>query len=143
MDRNEDWLRGEIAARLLEEHDMTNVLVQERTGEITGPSVLLVHKAEYCQGREFGCVIHGASKHHMREWPLVWNQDGHFMSRLCEHNELHVDPDDAAFRESIWQGRFMGGHTVSAPVFGNAINLRVAMMAHECICKCCEKEAVA
>lgn len=136
---DEDELRAAAAARMLTEHDMISVrmLIQ---GEITEPTILFVHQAKYCQGREFGCVIHGASDHHMREMELVWDPAGHFMTRMCEHGQLHVDPDDAAFRESTWNGRFMGGHTVTAESLGNAVNLRAAMMTHKCTCKCCIKE---
>ncbi|MCZ2836576.1 hypothetical protein [Modestobacter sp. VKM Ac-2985] len=42
-----------------------------------------------------------ASRHHMREWPLVWDpQRGHY-GRTCPHGVGHPDPDDVVFLQSV------------------------------------------
>lgn len=53
-----------------------------------------VHPPEKCAGD--ACVIHNPSDHHMKEWPMDWNQQRGMMFRLCEHFVGHPDPDDRA-----------------------------------------------
>lgn len=57
---------------------------------------ILVHNEEHCDGN--GCCIHSPSDHHMKEWPLVWDQENKQMQRVCQHGCCHPDPDDVAFR---------------------------------------------
>jgi hypothetical protein len=66
---------------------------------MAGGRPLLVHRAEYCQGRN--CSIHNPSDHPLRVAPHVWRSDRGLMERECEHGIGHPDPDDLAFKKRI------------------------------------------
>ena len=57
---------------------------------------LRTHLPHKCRGQF--CCIHNPSPHHMRDWPLVWNERKNLMERVCEHNLAHPDPDDATYK---------------------------------------------
>jgi hypothetical protein len=59
-----------------------------------------VHPDTACEGR--GCVIHHPSDHHMRDWPLNWRNDRGLMERLCPHGVGHPDPDDLAWKQTVF-----------------------------------------
>jgi len=77
----------------------------KRTGvseifKINATQIIVTHSSDKCKGHF--CCLHNPSKHHMRDWPLVWRADKGAMERLCpEHGVGHPDPDDAAYNERI------------------------------------------
>lgn len=67
-----------------------------------GTKLVNVHSRTKCEGRH--CVIHNQSGHHMREYPLVWNDASRFFERVCPHGVRHPDPDGMAFQLSLPTG---------------------------------------
>lgn len=50
-----------------------------------------VHLEAWCAGKT--CLVHNPSDHHMRRWPLLWNDQRLCFERLCPHDITHPDPD--------------------------------------------------
>lgn len=64
---------------------------------IGSTEVFNVHDKKACAGRP--CVVHNQSDHAMRDWPRSWSVERMRAERLCPHGEIHIDPDDLAWRE--------------------------------------------
>lgn len=62
-------------------------------GQVIQQPVLLkgVHLQAACPGGH--CIIHNPSRHHMRDWPLLWDEHRKVFGRLCPHGHKHPDPD--------------------------------------------------
>ncbi len=56
-----------------------------------------VHPRRVCQAGGFPCVVHKPSKHHMRDFPLLWRGGRRLFERTCPHGVGHPDPDDLAY----------------------------------------------
>jgi len=56
-----------------------------------GTRIRNVHELSQCRGRV--CVVHNPTEHHMRAWPVEWNDYDAFFDRECPHGYLHPDPD--------------------------------------------------
>lgn len=83
------------------------------TGAITAVSqVPTEHDPATCQGAT--CCVHNPSDHPLRTATLYWRR-GRPIARICEHAEMHPDPDDAVRRASAGLG----------PEW------------HACACRCC------
>lgn len=63
---------------------------------LVGGRPLLVHRQEYCAGRN--CSIHNPSDHPLKAAPHMWRSDRGLMERECEHGIGHPDPDDLEFK---------------------------------------------
>ena len=61
---------------------------------------LQVHSKISCSG--LPCVIHYPSDHLMKDFPTYWRADRHLMERICPHGIGHPDPDDIAFKRSLY-----------------------------------------
>lgn len=65
--------------------------------------VLVLHDGTTMQthgpARCFGehCCIHKPSDHPLKSAPLTWNPDMKIMFRVCEHDQIHPDPDAMDF----------------------------------------------
>lgn len=67
---------------------------------VHNPTVLRgVHLREDCTQRV--CLIHKPTRHHMREWPLIWDDVRKVFQRLCPHAHLHPDPDGWGTRDHL------------------------------------------
>ncbi len=64
-----------------------------------GVKIINVHDEGACAGRH--CVIHNPSAHHMRNWPIDWDDTDKLFYRTCPHGDEHPDPDTAAYLVSI------------------------------------------
>lgn len=70
-----------------------------------GQWVTNMHHPCVCAGND--CCIHNPSDHHMREWPMRYNNPtpDHpgpgLMERLCEHGLGHPDPDHMTWFASV------------------------------------------
>lgn len=67
---------------------------------IGGATVYNVHPPFRCEGRP--CVIHNPSDHHMADWPKVWRDGKRMVERTCPHGIGHPDPDDLAYRLTMF-----------------------------------------
>lgn len=54
-----------------------------------------VHDEWKCAGS--GCAIHHPSSHHMVKMSQNYNNAKGFMTRICEHDHWHPDPDDLVY----------------------------------------------
>lgn len=72
------------------------VMVQHPT-VITG-----VHLPAECAGHN--CIVHNPTGHHMRRWPLLWDDSRKIFLRVCEHGQGHPDPDGWGTREHECDG---------------------------------------
>jgi hypothetical protein len=52
---------------------------------------------ESSECKQYGCVVHCWSDHHMRKWPLNWRDDAGKFERICSHGVGHPDPDGAGW----------------------------------------------
>lgn len=72
-----------------------------------GDYVLRTH-AEDDECREFGCVVHNPTDHHMKDWTLNWRTDTGVMERLDPAEGVgHPDPDALAWakrHDMSWHG---------------------------------------
>jgi len=57
-----------------------------------GSELVQVHPKWTCDQR-VGCPIHGASPHHMADWPLHFDVPAALVCRICKHDVPHPDPD--------------------------------------------------
>lgn len=60
------------------------------------------HSADKCEGR--ACILHNPTDHHMRHWPLLWNEVTGRLERQCPHGERLCDPDQYEFVRSLDDG---------------------------------------
>lgn len=139
---------------MLARYDMTCVPILRRPGDSSGPAadpastageILLVHSALRCPalaGEGTWCCIHRPSDHHMRTWQMVWVDEHHFMIRLCEHGNGHIDPDDAEHRNRMWaRERLRHAHLSDS---GNTFSIIADQFdagRHACGCLCCDPGA--
>lgn len=64
----------------------------ERGRVVHSPTLLRgVHLEAECRG--VTCTVHSPSRHHMRTWPLVWDDHTKVFRRVCVHGVAHPDPD--------------------------------------------------
>lgn len=99
-----------------------------------------VHSAARCPALKDGavfCCIHRPSGHHMRTWQMAWFEPFHFMVRLCRHGNGHIDPDDAAHRQRLWERERSRQLADGA---GPSLADRFDAGRHRCNCLCCEEE---
>jgi hypothetical protein len=74
------------------EADHVFMLAPTVTGAL-GMTLIRVHPELACAGIDY-CSIHRPSDHHMATWPQVWRPLLGIVTRLCEHDQQHPDPDD-------------------------------------------------
>ncbi|WP_162891351.1 hypothetical protein [Aeromicrobium sp. A1-2] len=55
-----------------------------------------VHPESACSGRH--CWVHRPSQHPLAHAPVYWDSDSGRAFRVCDHDQLHPDPDDAHYR---------------------------------------------
>lgn len=131
--------------RMLARYDITIVPVIRSTedwAEIlrTGTGeTLFVHSALRCPALKNDgvfCCIHRPSDHHMRTWQMAWFEEYHFMVRLCVHGNGHIDPDDAAHRQLLWERERSRQLAVSP---GVSLADRFDAERHHCACECCKE----
>jgi len=79
--------------------DEHNTFVTKVKGMPESMVLVNVHPMDNCAGRP--CVIHHPSDHHMREWPLDWDNDNKTFYRECQHGMGHPDPDQFAFWDEM------------------------------------------
>lgn len=48
------------------------------------------------------CPIHAPSEHPLNQAPLLWRGDRGLMERLCPHGVGHPDPDDLAYKRTVY-----------------------------------------
>lgn len=60
-----------------------------------GTHVVNVHPIEKCAGQV--CVVHNPSAHHMLTWKASWDNAFGLVTRECEHEYQHPDPDSLAW----------------------------------------------
>jgi len=88
--------------------------------QLADGSVAMVHKIDACKG-EF-CAIHRPCDHPLRDAPFAWREGRLGLGRMCEHNVVHPDPDDLAYK---WE-------TMDKKEFQ-----RKGYDRHTCKCGCC------
>lgn len=81
-----------------EDYDVVLMLQNDRTGAPVGWLPLLTHPASKCERGYSPCTIHRQTAHRMQTWPQLWDPTISIVSRLCEHNVAHPDPDDLLVR---------------------------------------------
>ncbi len=54
-------------------------------------TTLTIHGPQRCSGPN--CCFHNPSDHPLNDRPLTWTPMFNLMSRVCEHDEPHPDPD--------------------------------------------------
>jgi hypothetical protein len=116
----------------------TGLTVTKVTGMATGLVLVNVHPRDNCAGRP--CVVHDPSDHHMRSWPLHWDDDGKGFLRICVHGYYHPDPDQFHFWDEMaakWD-MMQQGHTVSMAdgIPQVTVNPWVGKGIHDCD-ECC------
>lgn len=70
-------------------------------GEYLGWAAISTHPDTACDGQ--GCSVHHPSSHSMKDWPQYWRADRGLMERVCPHGTGHPDPDDLAYKATIYK----------------------------------------
>jgi hypothetical protein len=73
-------------------------------------NLLKTHSARLCDGNI--CCVHNPSHHIMIEFPQHWRSDRNLMERTCPHGIGHPDPDDIAYKRTIFGDRFADAESV-------------------------------
>ena len=66
---------------------------------LPGNLILRTHAATVCAGEI--CCIHNPSDHHMSGWDQEWQPRLQMMMRVCDHDQVHPDPDDLVARRQM------------------------------------------
>jgi hypothetical protein len=56
------------------------------------------------------CCIHSPSDHPLRDAPLSWSDEMKLMFRVCEHDQIHPDPDSLFFNQWVLRMFYDGWH---------------------------------
>ena len=87
-------LRSNIDDELLKAWDARLAAAEAKmeSNTLVGGTKIRTHSRGECAG--YWCCIHNPSPHHMRAWEQYWDDTDLVMHRICQHGEMHPDPDD-------------------------------------------------